>query len=119
MTLYYNHFRDRQDAAAILESTEEEAIIITQYHDKQLFPERKIVSALLTNNDVNEVISQLVKYYPVYYYNFAFPEKDLLYLNERKLPNFNLQIEPIKRRGPFALYLVKPMIVNDETLLAQ
>jgi hypothetical protein len=109
MTLYYNHFRDKENAQAILELTEDNAIIITQYHDKQLFPERKIISALLTSNEINEVLGKLLNHYPLYYYNFAFPEKDLTYLNERKLPPFGFNIELIERRGPFGLYSLYPL----------
>ncbi|MBN2884782.1 glycosyltransferase family 39 protein [Patescibacteria group bacterium] len=102
--LYYNHFTDRNNTLAILEKTESDAIIITQYHDKQLFPERRVINSLLTNNEVNDSIGKLLKYYPIYYYNFFFPSKDLQYLNERRLPPYGFSINLIERRGAFGLY---------------
>ena len=109
MTLYYNHFVDKANAMTILKTTENNAIIITQYHDKQLFPERKIISALLTDDDINLVFSRLLHNYPVYYYNFAFPEKDLNYLNERKLPPAGFTINLLDRYGVFGLYRLVPI----------
>lgn len=109
MTLYYNHFRDKANAMTILETTEKNAIIITQYHDKQLFPERKIISALLTDDDINLVFARLLDNYPIYYYNFAFPEKDFKYLNERKLPPAGFNINLISRYGVFGLYRLVPI----------
>lgn len=114
MTLYYNHFRDRADAFAVLSVTEENAVIVTQYHDKQLFPERKIVNALLTDDNINEVLGKLLSYYPVYYYNFAFPEQDIQYLNERKLPPAGFTIKLLERRGVFGLYRLEEIRSDDD-----
>lgn len=108
MTLYYNHFSDRENAQAILASTESEAVIVTQYHDKQLFPERRVVNALLTNDAVNASLGLILQNYPVYYYNFSFPDKDLSYLNERRLPVFGFTLELQERRGRFGLYKLLP-----------
>ena len=113
-TLYYNHFADRDNARAITDLTEDQSIIVTQYHDKQLFPERKVVNALLTNDTVNQSLGQALRFYPVYYYNFVFPEKDLRYLNERRLPQFGFTINPIVHRGQFALYRLEKIEVLPE-----
>jgi len=104
MTLYYNHFIDKENAVIILKATESESVIVTQYNDKQLFPERRVVNALLTNDVVNDSLGKILKVYPVYYYNFAFPDKDLIYLNERRLPAFGFNLELKERRGRFGLY---------------
>ncbi|MDD3285219.1 MAG: glycosyltransferase family 39 protein [Patescibacteria group bacterium] len=103
-TLYHNHFIDKANAQAILGLTEEQAVIVTQYHDKQLFPERRVINALLTNDDVNGSLGKMLRFYPIYYYNFTFPEKDLIYLNERRLPQFGFNINPVVHRGQFTLY---------------
>ena len=108
MTLYYNHFSDRENAQVILAATESEAVIVTQYHDKQLFPERRVVNALLTNDAVNASLGLILQHYPVYYYNFSFPDKDLTYLNERRLPAFGFTLELQERRGRFGLYQLLP-----------
>lgn len=104
MTLYYNSLMDKENAGAIIKMTEPEAIIVTQYHDKQLFPERRVVNALLINNEVNASLGRILRYYPIYYYNFFLPEKDLKYLNERKLPPFGFTLKFKERRGVFGLY---------------
>ena len=102
--LYRNHFVDRENAREIINLTESGAIIVTQYHDKQLFPERKVVNSLLTNDDVNRSLGRILRAYPIYYYNFVFPEKDLLYLNAKRLPQFGFNINPVAHRGQFTLY---------------
>lgn len=116
LTLYYNHFRDKAAAAIVLEQTEDNAIIITQYHDKHFFPERKIISALLTDNKINLVFVNLLKNYPIYYYNFSFPEKDFHYLNEKKLPEVGLAIDLVSSNGVFSLYRLKPAELITEKL---
>ena len=108
MFLYLNHFNDKANAEAILAQTSEDAIIITQYHDKQLFPERRVINALLTDDTVNASVGRILKYYPVYYYNFTFPEKDLKYLNERRLPAFGFTLELLEHRGSFGFYRLIP-----------
>ncbi len=113
MTLYYNHFSDRENAQVILAATESEAVIVTQYHDKQLFPERRVVNALLTNDTVNASLGLILQHYPVYYYNFSFPDKDLTYLNERRLPAFGFTLELQERRGRFGLYQLLPFTATS------
>ena len=102
--LYHNYFVDKTNAQAIIGLTEERAIIVTQYHDKQLFPQRKVVVSLLTDADVNRSLGKILRFYPIYYYNFTFPNKDLSYLNERRLPQFGFIINPVVHRGQFTLY---------------
>jgi len=116
MTLYYNHFSDRENAQAILAATESEAVIVTQYHDKQLFPERRVVNALLTNDAVNASLGLILQNYPVYYYNFSFPDKDLSYLNERRLPAFGFILELQERRGRFGLYKLLPFTATTTAI---
>jgi hypothetical protein len=117
--LYYNHFIDRNNTLSILNETEANSIIITQYHDKQLFPERRIINALLTNNKVNASIGSLLKKYPIYYYNFFFPPQDLQYLNERRLPPYGFNIELIERRGAFGLYCLNSIIISSTNPVIQ
>ncbi len=105
---YYNHFQEKAEISKVLEKTEENAIIITQYHDKQLFPERKVVVALFDHSPSNKTLAKLIDYYPIYYYNFFFPKNDFNYLNKRRLAEFALNIELVSRHGPFALYRLIP-----------
>lgn len=112
-TLYYNHLRDKRDVINVLEQTEDKAIIITQYHDKQFFPERKVISGLLTDNQYNLIFAKLLANYPLYYYNFTFPEQDLMYLKEKKLPEAGLGLELVSHNGAFSLYQLQRLTVID------
>ena len=87
-----------------MELTESNAVIITRYHDKLFFPERKVIVGLFNDDNMNMRYAQLVDYLPVYYYNFTFPQKDVKYLNQSKLPKAGLRIEKIERVGDFSLY---------------
>jgi hypothetical protein len=93
--LYYTYFKfkkDQTNVEKVWENTEYNAVIITEFHDKLLFPERKVIRGLLTDSNMNYYYSQVAKKLPVYYFNFTFPEKDINYLNERKLPEHNMNI---------------------------
>jgi hypothetical protein len=102
-------FRNQRNARfeqdRVLELTEANSVIITKYHDKFFFPERKVIVGLFDDDNINFNYSRLVEHIPVYYYNFTFPEKDIKYLNERKLKDVNLQIESIEKiTDDFSLY---------------
>lgn len=94
----------RTETQAVLAATPANSIIVTQYHDKYLFPERKVIVGLLTDDNMNAYYAFLAKHLPLYYFNFTFPEKDLQYLNLRRLPKFGLEINPVQAIGNFTLY---------------
>jgi hypothetical protein len=87
--------------------SEENAVIITEYHDKFIFPERKVIVGRFDNNQMNRFYYNLSGHLPVYYYNFSLPEKDIEYLNNRRLKEFGLNISLIEDvNGTFSLYRV-------------
>ncbi|MFH1482347.1 MAG: glycosyltransferase family 39 protein [Patescibacteria group bacterium] len=89
----------------ILKLTEKNSIIIARYHDKLLFPERRIIVGLLDDPNMNYLYAKLARVFPVYYYNFSFKEKDLNYLNNSKLSKLNIKLKPITKIGEeFTLY---------------
>ena len=89
----------------VLGLTETRAVIITQYHDKLFFPERKVIVGLFNDDKAIKQYAILAKYLPVYYYNFTFPEKDYNYLNDKRLVKFNLRIDPVMQvTKDFTLY---------------
>lgn len=95
----------RAEYEQILSLTETRAVIITQYHDKLLFPARKVIVGLFDDANMIKEYAILTQYLPVYYYNFTFPERDINYLNNRKLPEFGLRIEEVKKvTKDFTLY---------------
>jgi len=101
----------RQDLKQLLEFTEPRAVIITQYHDKLLFPERKVIVGLFNDDNMIKQYAVLTAYLPVYYFNFTFPEKDYNYLNEKRLPPFGLRIEMVSKVAKdFTLYRLLPVI---------
>ncbi|MFH1413166.1 MAG: hypothetical protein ABIG10_04065 [bacterium] len=92
----------------ILELTEDNSIIITQYHDKLFFPERKVIVGLFTDDNMNIEYAKLAKQFPVYYYNFTLPDKDFDYLNNSKLKDVGLKIEIIEKiTKDFTLYEIR------------
>ncbi|MFH1233868.1 MAG: hypothetical protein V1649_04455 [Patescibacteria group bacterium] len=102
----------REEYNQVLNLTENKAIIITQYHDKLFFPERKVIVGLFNDENMIKQYAALTKYLPVYYYNFTLPAKDLNYLNNSKLLKFNLQISEVKKiTNDFSLYKLER--IND------
>lgn len=100
-----NQLASRYELEEIKSLTESNSVIITRYHDKLLFPERKVIVGLFDDDNMIGRYAILVKYLPVYYYNFTFPEKDMNYLNNIKLAPFGLKIEAMKKiTDKFTLY---------------
>lgn len=111
------HKLSKIELSKILEITEENSVIITQYHDKLLFPERKVIVGLFDQDNMVEKYALLADKLPLYYYNFNFPEKDFNYLNERRLARFNLRIEVVERvNKDFTLYRLIPVGTLEEKL---
>jgi len=101
----------RAEYGQILNLTEPRAVIVTQYHDKLLFPARKVIVGLFDDPNMIKEYAVLTQYLPVYYYNFTFPERDINYLNNKKLPNFGLKIEVVAEvTKDFTLYRLLPVI---------
>lgn len=97
----------KNEVNEILNLTENNSIIITEYHDKFLFPERKVVVGRFNDDNMNKNYYKLAKYLPIYYYNFTFPENDLEYLNNRRLKDFGMKIDLIKNiNDVFSLYKI-------------
>lgn len=89
----------------VMDLTENNSTIITFYHDKIFFPERKVIVGLFNDPNMNREYANLVEMLPVYYYNFTFPEKDFEYLNSRRLADVGLSIEKVKQiTHDFTLY---------------
>jgi len=106
----------RAEYEKILNLTEGRAVIVTQYHDKLLFPARKVIVGLFDDPNMIKEYAVLVKYLPVYYYNFTFPERDIEYLNNRKLPDYGLKIEVVGQvTKDFTLY---KLLLREEAIAA-
>ncbi len=89
----------------VLSLTENNAVIITRYHDKLFFPERKVIVGLFNNKNMVAQYANLANYLPVYYYNFILPQDAIEYLNNRRLAEVGLQIKKVEQvTGEFGLY---------------
>lgn len=110
LNLFKQQKEAKQTHQRILELTEPNATVITRYHDKLLFPERKVIVGLFDDQNMNAIYARLLNYLPVYYYNFTLPEEDLNYLNQRRLAEVGVGIELVEEVGEgfglYKLYLV-------------
>lgn len=106
----------RAEYEQVLNLTESRSVIVTQYHDKLLFPARKVIVGLFDDSNMIKEYAVLTRYLPVYYYNFTFPDKDFNYLNNRKLPPFGLKMETVaKVTDDFTLYRFLPAAFATST----
>ncbi|RMD59597.1 hypothetical protein D6821_00870 [Candidatus Parcubacteria bacterium] len=95
----------REQFEQVLNLTESNAIIVTQYHDKLFFPERKVIVGLFDDKNMIKHYARLAHYLPIYYYSFSLREKDIEYLNNRRLYEAGLQIRLVKPiTSQFSLY---------------
>lgn len=102
---FQNQKKFKFELEKVLASTESDAVIITRYHDKIFFPERKVIVGAFDDYNLNSHYAQLAGYLPLYCYNFTFPVKDLEYLNNKRLKEVNLRIEETKKiTSDFTLY---------------
>jgi hypothetical protein len=95
----------RNEFKQVLDATENNAVIITRYHDKLLFPERKVVIGLFNDPNMITEYAHIAARAPVYYYNFSYQPEDLNYLNNGVLKENAVhlsEVKPITSR--FTLY---------------
>lgn len=99
----------KNEVEQVIALTEKNAIIITEYHDKFIFPERKVIVGRFDDDNMTRNYKKLTKKTPVYYYNFTLPPSHLEYLNNRRLINFGLKIEVVQEiNATFSLYRLYP-----------
>ncbi len=109
-----------EELTNVLALTENNSVIITRYHDKVFFPERKVIVGLFDDTTMNRQYAELVGLLPVYYYNFTFPEKDFNYLNNSRLAVVGLQIKEVGRvTKDFTLYKLENSNVKTQNLNPQ
>ncbi|MFA5130922.1 MAG: hypothetical protein WC467_00685 [Patescibacteria group bacterium] len=103
--LYYNNLAERVNAEKVFALTNPEGVIITQYYDKFFFPERRIIMGTLPNDEILTATAKIIKYFPVYYYNFFLDDAAVTYLNERKFSPYNLEMKLVNKvNAKFGLY---------------
>jgi hypothetical protein len=95
----------RTEWEQVIALTENNSAIVTRYHDKLFFPERKVIVGLFDDKNMNDRYGKLAKELPLYYYNFSLKDADIKYLNNRRLAESGLHIELVKKiTDDFSLY---------------
>ena len=103
--LYYNTREDKRLGEIVFNLTAPNSIIVTQYHDKVLFPERRVMMGKMDEEQYYPYVAKLLNHYPVYYFNFSYTPEAVTYLNNGRLAKYNIKMELVKKTGGrFALY---------------
>jgi 4-amino-4-deoxy-L-arabinose transferase-like glycosyltransferase len=89
----------------VLEQTEDNALIIVDRGDKIFFPHRRVMYPLRSERTY-DLMPALERRVPLYYYGITFPEKDMTYLNNKKLAEMGLQIERLETFEETSLYQI-------------
>ena len=114
INLYYNTRTDAKLGQMVFAATPPEAIIVTRYHDKVLFPERKVLIGVMDEEKYYPFVAKLLKYYPMYYYNFSYTPAAVEYLNNGRLAKYDLRMDLVEKTGGrFALYKISKSIKKD------
>ncbi len=115
INLYYNTREDKRIGEIVLAATPPEAIIMTQYHDKVLFPERRVIMGKMNEDQYYPYVDKLLKHYPVYYFNFMYTPEAVVYLNNGRLAKYNMRMDLVEKTGGrFALYKISKTIKQDD-----
>lgn len=97
--------RGKNGASFVIERTEKESLVITDYDDKFLFPERR-VSVPFRNDFLFNALPDIIPHVPVYYFGLTFSEKDFTYLNMKKLFERSLMIKEVESYENKTLYRI-------------
>jgi hypothetical protein len=95
-----------QKREIILENTDDDGIIVVDYADKYLFPDRRVVIPL-RDDSTYAAMPEMVLLTSLYYFGITFPQTDMDYLNGEKLGDMGLRIDPIVTTGEETLYQIR------------
>jgi hypothetical protein len=102
-----NLIKYQYESAEVFSLTEPATLIVVDYADKFIYPERSVIYPL-RSAATYELLPDAVKVVPTYYYGLSLPERDLNWLQTEKLPPLGLTIEPIKSWEENSLYRFIP-----------
>ncbi|MFW5888486.1 MAG: hypothetical protein ACOCVY_02100 [Patescibacteria group bacterium] len=106
---------EKRQYEKVLQATPREAVVITTYHDKLLFPERRVIVGLFKDENMIENYAKLAEILPVYYYNFTFRPEAVDYLNQGRLGKAGLELKEYKNINEvFHLYRLKKIKNNSD-----
>lgn len=96
---------NQAEAKKLFKVLPKDAVVVTQYHDKILWPERRVIVGMFDDSNMNKIYAKLAKKLPLYYYNFSFPVMAVEYLDNTKLPRDGLGIKKVQKiTNQFTLY---------------
>lgn len=95
----------REIKKEVLSITPEDSVIVVDRADKLFFPDRHVHYPLRSEVTYN-LIPKIASTKPLFYYGITFPQSDIDYLNQTKLKNLELKIEPIKTFNEETLYKI-------------
>lgn len=98
-----NVVRSDMIAREVAGLTSPRALIIVDRADKFLWPDRAVMYPL-RDEATYALLPKLSRFADLYYYGITFPEQDLRYLNEEKLPPLGLSVAPVRTFGQETLY---------------
>lgn len=101
----------REIKEQILEYTEDDSIIIASYMDKVLFPERRVIHNIVDKH-IQENLPAVLEKSPVYVYSL-FPPRDIEFLNNKRLNQYNLKLIDYKGLSNEAK-LMKLEFINEK-----
>lgn len=99
----------RYDATVkdIVAITPKGSVIIVDRADKYVFPDRPVITPLRADSTY-AALDVLKRHAAIWYFGITFPEQDLAWLRDEKLPPLGLDIEPVKAFGEETLYRLAP-----------
>ncbi|OGF19399.1 hypothetical protein A3G56_00420 [Candidatus Falkowbacteria bacterium RIFCSPLOWO2_12_FULL_45_10] len=107
--------QDERRVNEIKAMIEPRAVIISERFDKFFWPEYKVIVGNLSNRAPLTAYANLVgQGTPLYYYGFIFPPQDMDYLNNKKLAEAGLQVEPVKLDEESRLGLYKLKVRSEK-----
>jgi MFS family permease len=101
-------------AKEVHQIVESDAVIIVDRADKIFFPEYRIIWPL-RDPVVYDLIPDLAKLVPLYYYGVTLPQKDINYLYAKKLDPKEVEIVKIRDFGAETLYRLESGSRNHES----
>jgi len=74
---------------------------------------------ILPNDEILTATAKLIKYYPVYYYNFYLDPAAVTYLNNRKLAPYKLQLSLVKKINTNGLYKLTSTVKDNQNVFKE
>lgn len=98
----------------VVAQTPKGSVVIVDRADKYVFPDRAVITPLRAESTYAS-LDVLKRHAAIWYFGITFPDADLAWLREEKLPPLGLGIEPVKTYGEETLYRLPPLDARPVT----